>query len=97
MKKVLIICLGGFSSSVFAKELAKFAKSKGVSYETKATFPVDGKPIAKDYDLIMISPQAAFEIPNFKVLNPNTVAIPPMVYGRMDAPKAFEIAEETFK
>lgn len=97
MKKILVICVGGFSSSVFAKELEKMARRKGFRYQTKATLPVEGKEIAKDYDLVMISPQAFHELQPFKSIHDNVIEIPSLVYGQMDSVKALEIVNEALK
>ena len=59
MKKVLIICAGGMSSSVIAKKTTENLQAKGEEIQVDATSQSQGaNVIAKDeYDLYLVSPQ----------------------------------------
>lgn len=96
MKKVLVVCLGGFSSSVFASKLKKAAVLKGLDYETMSAFPGDGKKVADQYDVILISPQAFHEARNFNAIHSRVIDIPPLLYGTMDGDKAIELIEDFY-
>lgn len=86
MKKVLIICAGGMSSSVIDKKSTEFFKQKGQSIELDATFASQGASvIAKDdYDLYLVSPQTKMYFANLEKAaikqNKPIVNIPPQAY-----------------
>lgn len=68
MKKVLIICAGGMSSSLMAKKTTEYLKSKGHDIEIDATGTQEGgKRIEKgEYDLYLVSPQTKMYYQNLK-------------------------------
>ncbi len=84
MKKALIICAGGMSSSVIAKTTEYF-KERGKEIELDATSASQGAAtIAKDeYDLYLVSPQTKMYFANLekaiKYQRP-IVNIPPQAY-----------------
>ncbi|WP_207942220.1 PTS system, cellobiose-specific IIB component [Enterococcus sp. DIV2402] len=86
MKKALIICAGGMSSSVIAKKTTEFFASKGKEIELDATSASQGaSTIAKDeYDLYLVSPQTKMYFDNLKKAADKTnkpiVNIPPQAY-----------------
>ena len=86
MKKVLIICAAGMSSSVMAKKTTEFFKSKGLDIVLDAVSATEGTKMIEtsDFDLFLISPQtrmyfAKFEEAGKKVGKP-VVNIPPQAY-----------------
>lgn len=86
MKKALIICAGGMSSSVIAKKTTEFFSSKGAAIELEATSASQGAAqIEKnDYDLYLVSPQTKMYFDNLKKsadkFNKPIVNIPPQAY-----------------
>ena len=80
MKKALIICAGGMSSSVIAKKTTESLQGKGNEIQ------VDGaNTIAKDeYDLYLVSPQTKMYFDSLeksaKKYNKPIVNIPPQAY-----------------
>lgn len=60
MKKALIICNQGMSSSFMAKKTTEYLKNKGADIEIAATTIIDGerKVQANGEDLYLVSPQA---------------------------------------
>ena len=86
MKKVLIICAGGMSSSVIAKQTTESLQAKGNKIQVDATSQTQGASvIAKDeYDLYLVSPQTKmyFEslAKNAKKYGKPILNIPPQAY-----------------
>lgn len=58
MKKILIICAAGMSSSVMAQKTTDYFKQKGIDIVVDATTDTEGtKAIeTRDFDLFIISP-----------------------------------------
>ncbi|WP_067838988.1 PTS cellobiose transporter subunit IIB [Amphibacillus sediminis] len=86
MKKALIICAGGMSSSVIAKKTTEYFAGKGVEIELDATSASQGaSTIAQDqYDLYLVSPQTKMYFANLEKAavkqNKPIVNIPPQAY-----------------
>lgn len=86
MKKALIICAGGMSSSVIAKKTTEYLQGKGQEIELDATSASQGATtIAKDeYDLYLVSPQTKMYFANLEKAanktNKPIVNIPPQAY-----------------
>ena len=68
MKKVLIICNQGMSSSMMAKKTSNYFAEQGKDITIDATtLAVGDKPfISDEYDLILISPQVRMNYPDFE-------------------------------
>ncbi|AGT33817.1 PTS cellbiose transporter subunit IIC [Geobacillus genomosp. 3] len=86
MKKVLIICAAGMSSSLMAKKTTEFLKAKGQDVEVDAISANEGgKMIEKsDFDLFLVSPQTKMYYQKFKETGDRVgkpvVNIPPQAY-----------------
>lgn len=86
MKKALIICAGGMSSSMIAKKTTDYLQSNGKDIELDATTAAQGADIiAEDkFDLYLISPQTKMYYDNLKKSADKTgkpiVNIPPQAY-----------------
>lgn len=83
MKKAIIICNAGMSSSFMAKKTTEYLKSIGEDIEITATSAIDGegKIEKKEYDLYLISPQVRMHFDRFE---------------KMTKEKGLKIAQITF-
>lgn len=86
MKKALIICAAGMSSSMMAAKTTELFKSNGKDIMLDAVSVTEGKDMIEtsDFDLFLISPQtkmyfAKFQETGKKVGKP-VVSIPPQAY-----------------
>lgn len=75
MKKALIICAGGMSSSVIAKKTTESLQGKGNEIQVDATSQSQGaNTIAKDeYDLYLVSPQTKMYFDSLEKVQRNTI------------------------
>lgn len=86
MKRALIICAGGMSSSVIAKKTTELFAKQDKNIELDATSATQGtSTIEKDqYDLYLVSPQTKMYFDNLKKaavkVNKPIVNIPPQAY-----------------
>jgi len=86
MKKVLIICAAGMSSSVIARKGTEYLKGKGHDVEIDSTFATSGvSTIQKDeFDMYLVSPQTKMYYAALKVaadaVGKPIVNIPPQAY-----------------
>lgn len=67
MKKVMLICNAGMSSSVMAKKTTKYLQEKGEDIQMDATTVASADKVfsSDEYDLILISPQIRMKFDEF--------------------------------
>ena len=58
-RRVLVLCQGGGTSGLLANALAKAAKEHGIDLETGADAYGNHVDMMKDFDLVILAPQAA--------------------------------------
>lgn len=86
MKKALIICAAGMSSSLMAKKTTQYLNEKGHEIEVDAVSANEGNKMieSSDFDLFLISPQTKMHYNKFKELGDRVgkpvVNIPPQAY-----------------
>ena len=86
MKKVLIICAGGMSSSLIAKKATTYLQEKGEDIEVNATSQSQGATLINkdEYDLYLVSPQTRMYFDSLekaaKKHNKPIINIPPQAY-----------------
>ena len=96
--KILICCLGGFSSSAMSVKMSNEIKEKG--YEDKIS--IDFQPFAlshdvmNQYDVVMCCPHLKFEISTFMKkygdIETPIYLLPPKMYGSMNVEDVYEDA-----
>ena len=72
--KVLFICCAGMSSSLVVKKLEDYIKILNSSENTRINLVIEAVPLDKfknlndDYELILLAPQIAYKLKEFKSL-----------------------------
>lgn len=86
MKKALIICAAGMSSSMMATKATEWFKTNGKDIMMDAVSVTEGKKMieASDFDLFLVSPQTKMHLAKFqetgKKIGKPVVSIPPQAY-----------------
>ncbi len=86
MKKALIICAAGMSSSMMASKTTEWFKQKGEAVIVDAVSATEGDKMIKnsDFDLFLISPQTTMFLDKFvklgKTVEKPVVSIPFQAY-----------------
>ena len=57
VKKVLLICAGGLSTSILMKKMMKYAEENGFELKIEAVGVTNYDDVAKNYDVILLGPQ----------------------------------------
>lgn len=89
MKKVVIICSAGMSSSLMAKKTTTFFNEKGFEIEVTAVNLSEGNKVIESgvYELYLISPQTRMYFDDFAkvvaAVNKKIAIIPPQAYVPM--------------
>ncbi|MGL4676577.1 MAG: PTS sugar transporter subunit IIB [Brevinema sp.] len=99
--RVVLICAGGFSTSILLKKILEEAEKREIPMQITAqgTDISNLKEELKSIDIILLAPQVRFyyeELKQSTVDNkPLILVINPMAYGRMDAQTILNDIENT--
>lgn len=96
MKRILLICAAGMSTSMLMKKMSEYAIQVG----EEATIEAHGVDVLKDiineYDAVLVAPQIRFKLAEVQGIaeaaGKKAAAIEPMAYGSMNGEKVFKQA-----
>ena len=95
MKKILLICNAGMSTSMLVKKMQESAQEQGLDLEVEAQSLTEAKKHLEDYQVILLGPQIRYELANVTAANGLPVAAIDMRdYGMMNGPKVLAQALE---
>ena len=98
MKKIILFCSAGMSTSMLVNKMREVAAKDGKDYEI-AAYPMNEVEKGVDADVILLGPQVRFALNQFKGQFPNTPVdvIDMRSYGMMNGKAVVELAEKHFK
>lgn len=100
MKKILLVCNAGMSTSMLVQKMIRVAKEKGIEVIIEAIPSTDLSKCWQSADVILLGPQIGFMKDSVKetVENKISVEVISMVdYGRMNADKVLTFAIDLMK
>lgn len=99
MKKILLACSAGMSTSLLESSLIKYAQSIGEEIEVIAKPSNEAKNLVKDYDIVLLGPQVRYMEQTFKQIAGTTpvVVIPPQIYATAKGEECFKLILEFLK
>ncbi|MBC2456730.1 PTS sugar transporter subunit IIB [Clostridium beijerinckii] len=100
MKKILLVCNAGMSTSMLVQKMIKVAGEKGIEVTIEAIPSTDLSKCWQSADVILLGPQIGFMKDSVKetVENKISVEVISMVdYGRMNADKVLTFAIDLMK
>lgn len=94
MKKILLVCNAGMSTSMLVKKMQDSAKELNVEASIEAKSLADAKKEITEADIVLLGPQIRYELDNVKKVAGTTPveAINMMDYGMMNGKKVLEHA-----
>lgn len=96
--KILLVCAGGFSTSILMKKMRNWAAAKGQELTVNATGQGDYENKWKDYDIILLGPQIAY---NAAVIKENVtipvVPVPSRDYAIGNIDNIMNLAKEALQ
>lgn len=94
MKKILLVCNAGMSTSMLVKKMQDNAAERSIEVSIAAKSLTEAKGELADADVILIGPQIRYELANVKKLAGDTPveAIDMRDYGMMNGPKVLDRA-----
>ena len=91
---VLLVCVGGMSTSILMKKLQQYRDEQGVAGQIKAVGLSAYEDVYQDYDVILMGPQVAYRQSEVeKATGLPVAAIPPLDYAVGDSAHIFKLAE----
>lgn len=95
MKKILLVCSAGMSTSMLVKKMSDYARMNKLEYQIEAMAMAQVKPIIKDWDIVLVGPQVSFILNDLKQLTTKPVElIPSNIYALGKGKEAIELAQK---
>ena len=96
MKKIVLLCAAGMSTSMLVTRMKKAADEIAYECDINAYSIADSKEVGADADIILLGPQVRFNLGKVKEQCPNcpVEAIDMTAYGMMDGAKVIKRVKE---
>jgi len=99
MKKILLLCSAGMSTSIVVKKMKEAAAAKGIEAQIEAHGLEQFHDKLGEYDIFLLGPQVRFKQGEFQKaadeVNKKVEVINPMDYGMMKGDKILDFALKT--
>ncbi|AXK51660.1 PTS sugar transporter subunit IIB [Spiroplasma alleghenense] len=98
MKKILLCCSAGFSTSVLVEKMYNWFDDNDIDVRLEAVPLAQVKSIVTEWDMVLIAPQMAYAINEIKALTDKPVAaIPAAIYQNGSGKEVAELAMSLYK
>ena len=99
MRKILLVCSAGMSTSMLVKRMEEADKKQNYEVFIEAHAANEVRTIGKNWDVIMLGPQVRFQLKEFKAFYPDKPidSIEMRSYGRMDGESVLNHAKALLK
>lgn len=96
MKKILLVCNAGMSTSMLVAKMKKAAEKDGIEVSIEAKPLSDAKAQIQETDIVLLGPQIRYELENVRKIAGSTPveAIDMKDYGMMNGEKVLKHALE---
>ncbi len=96
MKKILLVCNAGMSTSMLVAKMKKAAEAKGADVSIEAKSLSEAKAEISEVDIVLLGPQIRYELNNVKKIAGSVPveAIDMRDYGMMNGEKVLAHAME---
>ena len=87
MKKILLVCSAGMSTSLLVNKMKDAAKSSGEEVEINALAIAECSSVINDVDIVLLGPQVRFQKPQVEKLTNGSIPVEVIdmrQYGVMD-------------
>ena len=100
MKKILLVCSAGMSTSLLVNKMKDAAKSSGEEVEINALAIAECSSVINDVDIVLLGPQVRFQKPQVEKLTNGTIPVEVIdmrQYGVMDGKGILESTLDKLK
>lgn len=96
MKKIMLVCNAGMSTSLLVNKMIEAAKKRAEEIEIFASSEAESKKMLAQIDLVLLGPQVSYALADFeksgKAYKIPVRVIDTLDYGRMDGEKVLDIS-----
>ncbi|GAA6238254.1 MAG: lactose/cellobiose PTS transporter subunit IIB [Spiroplasma phoeniceum] len=93
MKKILLVCSAGMSTSILVKKMEEAAEIMNVDVHVEVKAMVEAQSVLENYDVILLGPQVKYIENNIKSMTEKPVSvISANVYALGKGKEALELA-----
>ncbi|MBL4933417.1 PTS sugar transporter subunit IIB [Clostridium paridis] len=95
MKKILLVCAAGMSTSLLVNKMLDAAKEKGVEIEITALPVSEASKLVDQVDMVLLGPQVRFQKPQVDALVKGRIPVEVIdmrLYGTMNGKAVLENA-----
>ncbi|MDJ1121909.1 PTS sugar transporter subunit IIB [Olsenella sp. YH-ols2217] len=93
MKKIMLVCNAGMSTSLLVQKMQAEAKNRGLDVTIEARPMAEAMENLDSADILLLGPQIGYAKGDFQKATDKPVEVIAMVdYGRMNAPKILDAA-----
>lgn len=93
MKKILLVCSAGMSTSILVKKMEEAAEIMNIDVHVEAKAMAEAQSVLENYDVILLGPQVKYIENNIKSMTEKPVSvIPANVYALGKWKEALELA-----
>ena len=95
MKKILLVCSAGMSTSLLVTKMRNSAKEKGIEVEIDALPVAEASTVVDNVDIVLLGPQVRFQKGNVEKLVKGRIPVEVMdmrLYGMMNGEAILEDA-----
>ena len=99
MKKILLVCNAGMSTSILVEKMKEVAAAENIESKIWATSSSEAKEMSEEVDVVLIGPQLKFALDDVKASFPGipVEVIDRRIYGMIDGKGALDRALELVK
>lgn len=91
MKKIVLLCSAGMSTSLLMTKMVEYAKSVGYECTVNAYSISEAAKEGADADIVLLGPQVRFQLANIQAqVSCPVETIDTVAYGMMDGKKVME-------
>ena len=95
MKKIMLVCASGMSTSLMVNKMQNAAATKNEEIEVFAVSEAEAQELIEQVDVIMLGPQVSYILKDFeKAAKPHNIPVTIIAatdYGRMNGEKVLNI------
>ena len=98
MKKILLACNAGMSTSLLVEKMKKYAKDNGIDCVIEAMGATAAQKVVGEWDVCLLGPQVRYVLAKMKAASSTpVVVIDTRAYGLMDGAAVMKTALEAME
>lgn len=87
MKKILLVCAAGMSTSILVNKMKESAVKKGIEVDINAMAASEASNVINEVDVVLLGPQVRYQLKSIKDMAKGRIpvkVIDMLSYGKMD-------------